>query len=84
MQIFQRTFAPVPHHKWTSREPDASCPTPTSPGGRTGGQGQVGSTLSAEGSFPGRWFFAYLLGEDGICSSLHFATARPVPHTTAV
>lgn len=33
----------------------------------TGRQEQVENILSPEGSFPGPWFSAYLLGKDGIC-----------------
>lgn len=45
----------------------------------TGRQEQVESILSPEGSFPGPWFSAYLLGKDGICLQPphHSSTSSP-------
>lgn len=63
---------------------DASCPTPTGPGGRNrrarAGSGGEASSVQKEAPWP--WFSAYLVGKDGTWPQpLHFATAHPIPHT---
>lgn len=60
---------------------DASCPTPTSPGGRNRrARASGGEHPQPRRKLPGPWVSAYLVGKDGTClQPLHFATAHPIP-----
>lgn len=63
---------------------DASCPTPTDPGGRNrrARARSGGEHPQSRRKLPGPWFSAYLVGKDGTwLQPLHFATAHPIPHT---